>query len=131
MIARAVASVRAQRPFLPAEIIVVDDGSTDQSADVASALHVRVIRQDNAGEGEARNTGLLNARYEWVALLDSDDEWLPEHIAALWPHRHGRVLVSSVAMGSSSGRTYGNRTRRVLPLDEPGRLFWPENPEDP
>ena len=59
------------------EIIVVDDGSTDDTATVASryAPLVRVARKSNAGPASARNLGASLARGEWLAMLDADDWW--------------------------------------------------------
>ena len=68
------------------EIIVVDDGSTDSSGDIAekyAALHphrVRVIHQSNSGTGAARNAGIAEARGQYIAMLDQDDVWAPMHL---------------------------------------------------
>jgi glycosyltransferase involved in cell wall biosynthesis len=76
---RAIDSVLAQT--VPAnEIIVVDDGSTDGTADATARRYgsrVAVIRQENAGASAARNHGVREARGEWIAFLDSDDVWHP------------------------------------------------------
>lgn len=80
-IERAIKSVLAQT-YPPDEIIVVDDGSTDKTAEVVSRFgdSVRTIYQDNAGSNQARNTGIEAAQNEWIALLDGDDEWLEKHL---------------------------------------------------
>jgi glycosyltransferase involved in cell wall biosynthesis len=64
------------------EVIVVDDGSTDESARIAESFAplVRVIRQTNHGESTARNRGIAESRGDWVALLDADDIWEPEKL---------------------------------------------------
>ncbi len=74
----------------PAEIVVVDDGSTDRSAETAAAVAaedprglVRLIRQPNAGECAARNRAIAESRGELLALLDADDEWEPGFLAEI------------------------------------------------
>jgi hypothetical protein len=73
----AIASVHRQT-FPVYEIIVVDDGSTDDTAALAETLGAHVIRQANAGPAVARNTGIHAAAGEWIAFLDADDLWM-EH----------------------------------------------------
>ena len=82
-IGRALAGIGAQTAR-PGEVIVVDDGSTDRTADAAEAaasllggVPLRVLRQQNAGAGAARNRGIEAARSPLIAFLDADDEWLP------------------------------------------------------
>ena len=81
-ILRSVTSVVAQT-FADWEAIVVDDGSTDDTAAIATGFdpRIRIIRQENQGLSAARNTGVAAARGEYLAFLDSDDEWRPEHLA--------------------------------------------------
>lgn len=80
---QAVRSVLDQR-YQPIEILLVDDGSTDQTAELVRqhAPTVQIIRQENAGVAAARNTGLRLARGELICLLDADDGWLPGKLAA-------------------------------------------------
>ncbi|MFV1992578.1 MAG: glycosyltransferase family 2 protein [Acidiferrobacterales bacterium] len=79
---RALESVSRQT-YEPAEIIVVDDGSTDDTAKMIKKDYPDIIyiQQENSGVSAARNLGIQNANHEWIALLDSDDEWLPEKLA--------------------------------------------------
>lgn len=129
---QAVQSVHAQRPWRPAEIIVVDDASTDGTAELAQRLDVRLIRhEENRGAASARNSGFQAASHPWVALLDSDDEWLDHHLATLWQHRHGRVLVSGAALISGDDmrpvRYHGVPGRRPRAIPSPAQILWPEN----
>ena len=64
----------------PDEVIVVDDGSSDNSAELATSLGAKVISRKNGGLSAARNTGIQNASNDWVALLDADDRWAPEKL---------------------------------------------------
>jgi hypothetical protein len=84
-IAATLRSVLAQTAP-PAEIIVIDDGSSDGGADIAAAFSdrgVTLIRQSNAGVSAARNQGTKAARSDYIAFLDADDIWLPAHLETL------------------------------------------------
>lgn len=81
VIRRALESVLSQTVSAD-EIIVVDDGSTDATADVvqsvaASSPTISLVRQRNAGPAASRNQGIAASTSEWIAFLDSDDEWAP------------------------------------------------------
>jgi glycosyltransferase involved in cell wall biosynthesis len=80
-IVRAIKSVQAQT-LEDWELIVVDDGSTDDTAALIDGIDPRLtlIRQENRGFTEARNTGIRAARGDYLAFLDSDDEFLPHHL---------------------------------------------------
>ena len=77
-IVEALESVFAQT-YGDCEIIVVDDGSTDDTKAVLQShmARIRYIYQENAGVSVARNTGISAATGEWIAFLDSDDQWRP------------------------------------------------------
>ncbi|WP_052315752.1 glycosyltransferase family 2 protein [Oscillatoria acuminata] len=76
-------SVLAQT-FKDFELLVIDDGSTDDTHELINSFcdstNIRYIYQENQGVGAARNTGIKNARGEWITFLDSDDLWLPNHL---------------------------------------------------
>ena len=77
----AIRSVLSQT-YQDFEIIVVDDGSTDNTPLVANEFsdNIRYIRQENKGLAGARNTGIRNAKSTYIALIDSDDIWLPNFL---------------------------------------------------
>ncbi len=93
---RALKSVFAQT-FTDFEVIVVDDGSTDGGGEIVKQFNdprLRLITQTNQGVAAARNRGIREAKADYIAFLDADDEWLPNHLET---HRalidkHGRQV---------------------------------------
>lgn len=82
LIPRAIDSVLRQT-FRAFEIIIVDDGSTDGTGALIAdryASDVRLVAQAHGGVSRARNAGIRAAQYDWLAFLDSDDEWLPQKL---------------------------------------------------
>lgn len=93
-LARALASVRAQA-LGDLEIIVVDDGSRDGTADVARANGVEpLVLPRNGGESVAMNAGVEAARHPLIAFLDADDEWMPGKLARQLPMHDGDIVFS-------------------------------------
>ena len=78
---RALDSVLSQT-FTVNEIVVVDDGSTDKTIETLKPAYkkVRFLKQPNQGVSVARNIGIKAAKHNWIALLDSDDQWVTDKI---------------------------------------------------
>lgn len=114
LIGRAIRSVLDQS-YQDFEVIVVDDGSTDNTAAVVMSVgeghtRIRYIRQENRGGGAARNAGLRAARGKYVALLDSDDEWMPHKLETevrVLKERAGCAICATghVSVDQRTGRT--------------------------
>jgi glycosyltransferase involved in cell wall biosynthesis len=91
---RAIESVLGQT-LPPSQVVVVDDGSTDDTAAVCSRyLGIEYVRQGNAGASAARNHGARRAQHRWMAFLDSDDYWTPSHLE--------RIVTAIAATGGAA-----------------------------
>lgn len=119
-VVRAVRSVLAQT-HPAAEVIVVDDGSTDGTAEALAAFGERIVylRQNHAGASAARNLGVRHARGEIVAFLDDDDRWRPEHLSAVIKSFALHPTAAAVSLGpgfSFDALTFSRAPVLVQPL---------------
>lgn len=113
LVGRAIESVLRQEVAAD-EIIVVDDGSVDATeAVVARYTGVRYVRQPNAGGAAARNRGVREARNRWIGFLDSDDVWVPGHLAAMGAAIEETAGTAAVYFGDT-----------IRTADEGGRRLW-------
>lgn len=101
------------------EIVVVDDGSADQPARTVEEIgdpRIVFVRQENRGGGAARNTGIDTARGRFVAFLDSDDEFLPHHLATMRRliERESRTAgYARIIVDRGEGRTFVKPPRAI------------------
>lgn len=95
------------------EVIIVDDGSTDNTAEIARGFsdpRIRYVYQENRGLSGARNTGIRNSHGAYLTFLDSDDLFLPEKLSLLAKELDGNPQLGLVA-------------GQAIPIDEHGRQF--------
>ena len=102
------------------EVLVVDDGSKDNSLALARKFEserVRIIPQENQGVSVARNTGIRNARGEFICFLDADDEWRPDYLATIdeltVQYPESAIFVTAYAVNMGNGKI--NYSTRLEP----------------
>lgn len=126
-IQRTIDSIINQSRFdLIDEIVVVDDGSKDNSADLVSELEkeipiIKLIKKSNGGASSARNAGIRSAKNDYIALLDADDEWLPQKMEFqnnILKSRPEVKAIGSNRIGESIkfGNDLGMGLRRISPI---------------
>lgn len=110
-LAEAVAGVTGQT-LGDFELLIIDDGSTDESADLAAGFsdsRIRVLRNDvNLGLVKTLNRGLAEARGEWIARCDADDIWLPGKLAAQFALAHQDPRLALIGTGATLIDERGN-----------------------
>lgn len=133
-VVRALDSVGAQT-ITDFEVIVVDDASTDDGADLvtgSSDSRVRLVRQANAGPGAARNRGLMEAQGSYVAFLDADDCWLPQfleqNLASL--ARHPDAAAVSCGWYEYPGDKPASRPWAACAIEEGLVVITPDTPAE-
>ncbi len=109
----------------PFEVIVIDDGSSDQTAAVAASFgnHIQYVRQQNGGPAKARNAGLRVAKGEWIAFLDADDWWRPEKLHV----QKKRALEDPEALVVYTGmQIFGGQGEALGEAFTPPIALWPQ-----
>jgi glycosyltransferase involved in cell wall biosynthesis len=137
-IERTLKSVLVQN-FTAFEIIIVDDGSIDNGVDIISAItndsRIQIIEQVNQGVSVARNVGVANAKYEYIAFLDGDDEWEVNYLKTIsdiikkYPDG-GMICCATYYKDDITGKTglrlakkYKNKTTEIDFFENPHAFF--------
>lgn len=128
VVGRAIKSVLAQsRPA--DEIIVVDDGSVDETGDAVRSFGEKVtcIHRENGGASAARNTGIEHARGEWIAFLDADDEWMPDRLKLqeqfLRQHPEIQWITGNYYFQREGQRVIANEKQDYASVEQAGRVL--------
>lgn len=138
-IEKALNSVLGQTYPARYQIIVVDDGSSDRSAELVEryaethpSADIRLIRKPNGGVSSARNAGMKAATGQWIALLDSDDQWLPDKTKIQMEilSRHPQIDLLGSNVNSERTRILWKLKDKLSPI-RPWELFIKWHPSTP
>lgn len=106
------------------EIVIINDGSTDNSVKAVQDINdnrIRLIHQENQGVSAARNSGIKEAEYEWIAFLDGDDLWEPNHLDEVTKmmqlHPDEKVFVTSFAYSDNRPMYKTPRTAPIFKIE--------------
>lgn len=122
IVTNAIESVLNQT-YKNTEIIIVDDGSTDNTRELLLTYKdkIRYVNKTNGGASSARNLGIKQARGEYIAFLDSDDIWLPtkieKQINVIKENNDMGIVITEIEFIGEAGRRNYSRFRRILPYD--------------
>lgn len=120
LLERALASVLSQS-LQDFDIVVVDDGSTDDPGKIIDAIgdaRIRILHQKNQGGGAARNAGIDLATGHYIAFLDSDDQFLPHHLSAMkamLDHGPGIAAYARMSVDRGNGNIMLRPPRAIMP----------------
>ena len=122
-IARSISSVLHQT-YENFELLVIDDGSTDESCRVATSIkdsRIRLLQKENGGESSARNFGIRHSSNEYIAFLDADDEWAPNFLGTIagliYAYPKASIFSTGIADGSH-GSAATNSTMGIHPTEK-------------
>lgn len=106
------------------EIIVIDDGSTDNSAKQVREIpdsRIKLVQQRNQGVSAARNRGIKESKFEWIALLDGDDLWEPNHLEEIVKMMHEfpdeKVYVTSFKYSNNQAMYKHDRPSPIFKIE--------------
>ena len=115
LVQRAIKSALSQT-LKPHEIIVIDDGSTDDTINILKSYPIKVLTQKNQGVSSARNLGIKNSSGDVIAFLDSDDEWfvtkLEEQVKL---HKQGYKFTHTQEIWRRDGKTINQKKHHKKP----------------
>lgn len=116
------------------EIIVIDDGSTDNSAKQVKEIpdsRIKLVQQRNQGVSAARNRGIKESKFDWIALLDGDDLWEPNHLEEILKMMHEfpdeKVYVTSFKYSNNQTMYRHNRPSPIFKIENYFREALKEN----